>query len=131
MMRHVRSTLTRTAAATAALAGAALLSLGVSAGTAQAAPGASTYEGCPAGYVCLYPDASWNGGHPSYMWYTYGAHNLSNQFGYHRFFNNQTGGAIARNCTGYNGTGCQGIQAAGTYYDYDYTPYNSVLLAPQ
>lgn len=88
-----------------------------------------TYQGCPSGYVCLYPNARWNGGHPTYKWYTYGAHNPSNQFGVKRLFNNQTGGAIARNCTGYNGTGCQGIQTAGTYADYDYTSYNSVLLS--
>ena len=58
------------------------------------------------------------------------AHNIHNQYGMHRFFNNQAGGAIARNCTGYNGRGCQGAQAANTYADYNYTPYNSVVLAP-
>jgi hypothetical protein len=118
----------RIASAIAVAGASAVLSLGPGATAAQAA---STFEGCPAGYVCLYPqDAGWNGGHPSCMWFTYGAHNLSNQFGIHRFFNNQTGGAIARNCLGYDGTGCQGIQAANTWWDCNYTPYNSVLLAP-
>jgi hypothetical protein len=112
-----------------ATVGAVTIALAAGAAPAQAA---GTIQGCPSGYVCLYPqNAGWNGGHPSYKWYTYGAHNLSNQFGTHRFFNNQTGGAIARNCTGYNGTGCQGAQTAGTWWDYNYTPYNSVLLAPR
>ncbi|MFE0192669.1 hypothetical protein [Streptomyces sp. NPDC058989] len=128
-MRQVRGTIRKTVAAAAALAGGALLTLGVSADAAHAAGAAGEYQGCPSGYVCLYPNAGWNGGHPTYKWYTYGAHNISNQFGVKRLFNNQTGGAIARNCTGYNGTGCQGIQSAGTYADYNYTPYNSVLLA--
>ncbi|GIF13633.1 hypothetical protein [Actinoplanes teichomyceticus] len=97
---------------------------------ATAAHAAAAYQGCPSGYVCIYPNAGWNNGQPSLKFYTYGAHNLSGQFGVKRFFNNQTGGAIARNCTGYNGTGCQGIQPAGTYGDYNYTPYNSVVLAP-
>ncbi|MEV0372916.1 hypothetical protein AB0I10_24350 [Streptomyces sp. NPDC050636] len=124
-MSQVRTKI-KAAAATTALAGLAVLPL---AGSAHAAPAAASSHGCPSGYVCLYPNASWNGDKPIYKWYTYGAHNISNQFGVKRFFNNQTGGAIARNCTGSNGTGCQGIQTAGTYADYDYTPYNSVLLA--
>ncbi|MGS2591828.1 hypothetical protein [Streptomyces hebeiensis] len=128
-MRHVRHLTRKVTAASAALVAGALLSLGAGANVAQAAP-AATVHGCPSGYVCLYPNASWNNDRPTYKWYTYGAHNLSNQFGVKRFFNNQTGGAVARNCTGYNGTGCQGKQPAGTYADYDYTPYNSVVLAP-
>jgi hypothetical protein len=118
---------TRRTARVATAVTAAVLATGVGAAPAQAA---ATYQGCPAGYVCLYPqNAGWNGGRPSHKWYTYGAHNLSNQFGIHRFFNNQTGGAVAQNCTGYNGTGCQGKQAAGTWWDYNYTPYNSVRLS--
>ncbi|UQW99400.1 hypothetical protein [Streptomyces sp. RerS4] len=116
----------------AAVAGTAALALSLPATAAHGVEdsvAAGTYQGCPSGYVCLYPNASWNGGRPTYKWYTYGAHNLGNQFGVKRLFNNQTGGAIARNCTGYNGTGCQGVQPAGSYADYDYTPYNSVLLA--
>ena len=123
-MRRAKKAAVTLASATAAIG--LLLS-----SSATPALAAGTYQGCPSGYVCLYPqDAGWNGGNPSYKWYSYGAHNLSNQFGTHRIFNNQTGGAIARNCTGYNGTGCQGVQAANTYADYNYTPYNSVVLAP-
>ncbi|REK90341.1 hypothetical protein DY245_11065 [Streptomyces inhibens] len=97
------------------------------AGTAAAAAG--TYEGCPYGAVCIYPqNAGWNGGHPSLVYYSYGAHNLSNQFGTHRIFNNQSGGATVRVCTGYNGTGCGGTTPPWTYYDRDFTPINSILL---
>ena len=113
-----------------ALAVSAVAVAGALLPNATAAHAAGTYQGCPSGYVCIYPNASWNNGQPSLKFYTYGAHNLSGQYGYKRLFNNQTGGAIARNCTGYNGTGCKGAQTAGTYADYDYTPYNSVVLAP-
>ncbi|MFJ6746735.1 MULTISPECIES: hypothetical protein [unclassified Streptomyces] len=129
-MRNLRFTAKKAAATTAALLGGALLSIGAGAAPAQAqAHTAAASHGCPSGYVCLYPNGSWNGDRPIYKWTTYGAHNISGQYGTKRFFNNQTGGAIARNCTGSNGTGCQGAQRAGTYADYNYTPYNSVLLA--
>ncbi|GAA3613622.1 hypothetical protein GCM10022223_32210 [Kineosporia mesophila] len=118
--------LTKKFATALMVAGSAVsLSIATSA-TAQAA----TSHGCPSGYVCLYPQsAGWNNDVPSYKWYTYGGHNLTNQYGTHRLFNNQTGGAVVRNCYGTNGTNCAGIQRAGTYYDYDYTPYNSVKLS--
>ncbi|WP_433174714.1 hypothetical protein [Actinoallomurus sp. CA-150999] len=91
---------------------------------------AGTVEGCPSGDVCIYPDASWNAGKPSYYYYDYGYYNLSNMYGMLRIFNNQTGGATMRTCTGYNGTGCQGYLKAGTYMDKDMTPINSITLEP-
>ncbi len=98
---------------------------------ATGAQAAGTYEGCPYGAVCIYPqNTGWNGGSPSYFYYSYGAHNLSNQLGTHRVFNNQSGGATARTCTGYNGTGCQGYLQAFTYIDKDLTPINSITLEP-
>ena len=114
------------AAAAIALATVAITAIG---GTEAQAAG--TYEGCPYGYVCVYPEGTgWNGGHPSLLFYTYGAHNLSNQFGVHRVFNNQSGGATARTCTGYNGTGCQGYLTAYSYIDKNLTPINSITLQP-
>ena len=81
-------------------------------------PPTGTYQGCPSGAVCIYPqDAGWNNGHPSDSYYSYGPHNLVNQFGTHRIFNNQTGGANMRNCTRTGGTGCPGYLAAGRYMD--------------
>ncbi|MFI7285069.1 hypothetical protein ACIBRY_00095 [Streptomyces anulatus] len=69
------------------------------------------------------------GDRPSHAFYSYGTHSFYDQIGVKRWFNNQTGGAKAYRCTGSNGTGCGGNQAAGTYYDHDFTPINSVKLA--
>lgn len=98
--------------------------------TAAAAKAATT-QGCPYGAVCIYPqNAGWNGGHPSHFYYSYGAHNLSNMVGVHRIYNNQSGGATMRTCTGYNGTGCEGYLPANNYIDKNMTPINSITLQP-
>ncbi|TQK42708.1 hypothetical protein FBY35_4138 [Streptomyces sp. SLBN-118] len=97
--------------------------------TATQAQAASSH-GCPSGYVCMYPGAGWNNDRPTHTYYTYGAHNLSNMYGTYRIYNNQTGGATMRTCTGYNGTGCQGYLPAGWYIDKDMTPINSITLQP-
>lgn len=94
-------------------------------------PPAGTYQGCPSGAVGIYSqNAGWNNGNPSDTYYAYGPHNLVNQFGMHRIFNNQTGGATVRVCTGYNGAGRQGYLPAGWYMDLDLTPINSITLEP-
>jgi hypothetical protein len=126
-MRHIRSTITKRATMATALAAGLVLSIG---GSANATQAAATSHGCPSGAVCLYPNAGWNGDKPTYKFYSYGAHKIYNQYGMKRIFNNQTGGAIARNCYDTAGKDCGGIQRAGTYADYNYTPYNSILLAP-
>ncbi|NUV67258.1 MULTISPECIES: hypothetical protein [unclassified Streptomyces] len=125
-MRLIRGTITRTAMAATALATGAMLTMG---GTASAAQAAGTIHGCPSGYVCLYPGAGWNGDKPSHKFYKYGTHKIYDQYGKKRWFNNQTGGAKAYRCKGSNGTNCGGNQRAGTYYDHDFTPINSVKLA--
>lgn len=119
--------ITRAAAALALAAGALTATTATSASAAQAA---GTVHGCPAGAFCIYPkDAGWNGDRPSDVFETYGAHNLSGQVGNHTIFNNQTGGAWARTCTGANGTGdCQGWMAPGDNFVKDLTPINSILL---
>lgn len=105
--------------------------LATTAGTSGAQAAGSTVEGCNYGYVCIYPEnAGWNGGHPSLTYYTYGAHNLSSQYGNHIVYNNQSGGATMRTCTGSNGTGCQGYLTANTYMVKDLTPINSITLEP-
>ena len=88
----------------------------ITAATPASAAGAlTTGTGCPSGYACLYPqNAGWNGGKPSARYYRYGSYNLVNQYGTHRFFNNQTGGAGAYLCTGYNGGGTCYRQAPST-----------------
>ncbi|ARH89491.1 MULTISPECIES: hypothetical protein [Streptomyces] len=118
-----------TKAAALALAVGALSTIGAT-GASAAPAAAGSLHGCPSGAVCVYPqNAGWNGDRPSLAFYSYGAHNLSNQVGQHYVLNNQTGGATARTCTGYNGTGdCQGYLWAGYYIDKDLTPINSILL---
>lgn len=117
MRRIIRS------AAALAFAFGALTTVGAT--TAQAQD-----TGCPEGAVCIYEGASWNGGHPEHVYWSYGAHNLDNEVGVHRILNNQTGGATMRTCTGYNGTGCQGYLHPNTYIDKDLTPINSITLQP-
>lgn len=98
---------------------------------AVAHPAAGTVHGCPEGYACIYPqDAGWNGDHPSQMWYYYGTYQLSNQFGNHYIYNNQTGGAPFWLCTDWNGNTCPLYVAAGTSAQTDFTPINSVKLTP-
>lgn len=89
-----------------------------------------TYQGCPSGYVCIYPGASWNNGVPEHKYYTYGAHNLVNEYGTHRVFNNQTGGATVQGCKGYDGVNCGLKVKPGYYWDEDLTPINSIRLNP-
>jgi hypothetical protein len=107
---------------------AAVAIMSVSAATAAASTSAaSSYEGCSSGTACLYSGPSWAGG-PIDHWVTYGSHNLSNVYGIHRFFNNQTGGAGAYLCTGYNGGGSCFRVNAFVYTDINFTPINSVVL---
>jgi hypothetical protein len=99
--------------------------------TEQSQEAASSTQGCPLGDVCIYPEGTgWNGGHPAQFYFRYGAYNLVNQFGVHRIFNNQFGGATMRTCTGFNGTGCQGFLLENTFIDKNLTPINSITLEP-
>jgi hypothetical protein len=88
------------------------------------------YAGCKVGYACMYQSqADWEAGKPSHRWYTYGAHNLSNQVGTKIVFNNQHSGAKIRMCFGYNGADCTGdIVHSWSYKAIDITPVNSVRL---
>ncbi|MFB6815820.1 hypothetical protein ACFCV8_14900 [Streptomyces sp. NPDC056347] len=126
-MGKTRSAIARTVAAAAVIAAGASLSLS---GSASAASAAATIHGCPSGAVCLYPNAGWANDKPTYIFYSYGAHRIYNQYGMKRIYNHQTGGATARNCYDVAGNNCAGYQKADTYYDYDYTPYNSIRLVP-
>ncbi|RSS82280.1 hypothetical protein [Streptomyces sp. WAC06614] len=113
-------------AAAFATATAALVALG---GPADAKP-ADEWAGCPYGAVCIYPQNEDPAVRPSHIFYSYGAHNLSNQYGWHWVLNNQYGGASAQLCTGYNGAGCGGRIAEGSGVYADLTPINSVKLNP-
>lgn len=126
-MGKTRSAIARTVAAAAVIAAGASLSLS---GSASAASTVATSHGCPSGAVCLYPNAGWANDKPTYIFYSYGAHRIYDQYGMKRIYNHQTGGATARNCYDAAGNNCAGHQKADTYYDFDYTPYNSIRLVP-
>ena len=120
----------RIAAATGAVA---CLTALAAASVAQPAAAAGTKYGCPYGAVCIYPrNAPLTAGpQPGGIYYSYGAHNLSNQYGYHRIYNNQYGGAGFQICLQYNGRGCSTVQrATGGYEPYDLTGINSIVLVP-
>jgi hypothetical protein len=105
------------AAAVAAVAATSLL----------AVPSAQAATPCPSGAVCI---RETNGSILSKnIFYSYGAHNLSNVTGYRVIVNNQTGGAGFQVCYNYGGTACSAVaRARGEYAPYNFTPINSVRL---
>lgn len=110
---------------------ATVLSLAAVAAAAPPASAAGAAYGCPAGYVCIYPrNAGWNHDRPEHRYYTYGYHNLQNEIGVHRVFNNQTGTAVVWYCRGYNGTGGSNVlMGSPVWHDDNLTPINSLILA--
>ncbi|KOU20564.1 hypothetical protein ADK52_25980 [Streptomyces sp. WM6372] len=111
-------------AAALATAAAAVVALS---GSADAKP-ADDWAGCPYGSVCIYPQDQNPAVKPSHVFTSYGAHNLSNQYGRHWVLNNQYGGATASLCTGYDGKGCGSPIAQGTGVYADLGPINSITL---
>jgi hypothetical protein len=99
-------------------------------GVAQAKPAEGAWDGCPYGAVCIYGQGvePRDNPHPTNVYYSYGAHNLSNQLGFHWVYNNQYGGASATLCNGYNGTNCGETFGQGTAGYRDLTPVNSITL---
>jgi hypothetical protein len=123
--RSIRKLALYVAAATAAVAG--VVSVPASADAAT-----YTVHGCPSGYLCVYPqNAGWNGDRPSLKYYSYGYHNIHNQYGTHRVLNNQYGGAYAWLCPGYNGTASGPYEGMSQDHwgDYNLTPINSIVLS--
>ena len=117
MRKSISSVLAAAATATALAGGAT---------SASAAVTDSDPWGCPSGYVCIFAQ---DGVTIAEKYYTYGAHNLSGMFGSHFVDNNQTGGATASLCYGYNGVNCTGgTIEAGAVYLKDLTPINSIRL---
>lgn len=108
-------------------AAASLLATLALAPAAQAKP-RETY-GCPYGAVCLYPrDRGWNNSHPSYVFWSYGPHNLTGQWGDHFVFNNQYGGAKVTLDKGYGGSNPVFTINAFSYTLYNLSPIDSVTL---
>ncbi|MCX5329128.1 MULTISPECIES: hypothetical protein [unclassified Streptomyces] len=98
--------------------------------TAGPASATHTDYGCPYGAVCLYNNADPNSGiQNGGVYWAYGPHNLSNQYGDHYVMNNQYDDAWVELCTGYNGTG-RGttIISAGWGFPQNLSPINSIVL---
>nr|WP_246306084.1 hypothetical protein [Allobranchiibius huperziae] len=118
------------AASAAVASGCLVFASTASVSPASAAPAGGTYAHCPYGYACLYQKGDTDGSSTPTTYYHYGAHNLSNVTGNRIFFNNQSGGAVAYLCTGYNGTGSCFLVKAYTYVNpYNFTPVNSIYLS--
>ncbi|MFJ9630164.1 hypothetical protein ACIQPR_06925 [Streptomyces sp. NPDC091280] len=116
--------------AAAAFATAAVTVVAMS-GAAQAKPAdGPSWDGCPSGAVCIYGEGvvPANNPHPTDVYYSYGAHNLSNQTGQHWILNHQTGGASVSLCNGYNGTNCTETIAQDNGLLRNFTPINSIVL---
>lgn len=103
---------------------------------AVAAPAAgSSWYHCPYGAVCIYPEGknptTNSGVYPESngIFYSYGYHNLSNQYNNHYIVDNQYGSAWDFECSGYNGTGK--VLGNGPHHSAGWenlTPVNSVVL---
>jgi hypothetical protein len=126
----------RKRAGTGAL-GVVLLATALVTGLAAPAQAVDSYFGCPAGAVCIYAqDAAveWAAPNPSRItnvYYSYGAHNLSNKIGLHWLVNNQTpngSNASVETCTGYNGVGCTKALFPQGSLQLNFTPINSIVL---
>ncbi|HEX8159468.1 MAG TPA: hypothetical protein VF526_18950 [Solirubrobacteraceae bacterium] len=94
---------------------------------------ASTIEGCPSGYLCLYTGANYNNhnGAPNAKYYHCGTVNLSGWVTRHgSFVDNQTGNVISAFWSGYNGTGSilWAIQSVTWSPDVDFYPVNSITV---
>ncbi|MEU4467570.1 hypothetical protein AB0G20_28500 [Streptomyces sp. NPDC024017] len=114
---------------TAALASAAAALLMLGTVEAQAATAASSH-GCPDGAFCIYPEnTGFNNDVPSHVYWSRGVHQLSNQYGIHMIYNNQTDGWKADICVNSNGTNCWTANQ-GYANEIDLTPINSVVLRP-
>ncbi len=96
---------------------------------ATAAQASGTYEGCPYGSVCVYPqDAGWNGGRPSLLYAGYGVHYLTGEVGTHRVLDNLAEGTV-RVCTGVGGTGCASL-SPGEWVDKDLASTATITVEP-
>ncbi|MFE6100842.1 hypothetical protein [Streptomyces laurentii] len=97
-------------------------------GAGNAAAAGSLY-GCPSGAVCVYAEGKDpSSGTLTHTYWSYGAHNLSNQYGWHAVVNNQTGGASADVCHKYGGGDCYFRMPAGTAWYPNLTDVNSIRL---
>lgn len=125
--------------ATATFAAVALLAGGASVAATPASAAGSSLYGCPYGAVCVYPqNKGLNGNHPELdgVFYTYGPHNLHEQYGYHTIVNNQYPDAYLQRpgfelCIYRDGGRCGPKYTGVGYYPKFYlSPINSIVLTP-
>jgi hypothetical protein len=119
----------------AALAMAAgLIASGISAGIAAPAAQAGTKAkwGCPGGAVCMYTTEGWWDDKPQHIYYSYGYHTLTNEFGQRVVFNNQyatsSGRAAAYTCTAKTASSCNLRIAMDDFEWVNITPINYIRL---
>ncbi len=95
---------------------------------------AATVHGCPSGAFCVYPSSTGFSGGPTYRFYSYGAHNIHSQYGYHYVYNNQyeVNGHVAGAtfCTKPNGKGDTDLAVNRDQHAarVNLTPVNSIDL---
>lgn len=117
----------------------AMIAAGPLAGGASAGITGTPGHGCPYGAVCVYPTGTtFNTGPETTngIFYSYGAHNLHSQYGYHLVYNNQYNerGLVAglTFCRAYNGWGGMVSGAVmnhrGWWAPVYLTPVNSITL---
>lgn len=116
-----------------AAATAALIAVGVIAAPAQA--GTSPKWGCPGGAVCMYDTQDhWLNDTPDHVWYSYGYHALTDEYGPHWVFNNQyatsAGRAGAYACKAAKASSCTLRIAMDDWESFDATPINYIRLTP-
>jgi hypothetical protein len=121
-----------------------VLAVGLLVAASPASASSQTFHGCPSGAVCLYTNdesgSKYLDNQPNWVFFSYGAHNISNAIGHGEYVDNQYGGTNIGSylCSGYNGTGTVLWQASGpnqpgrgyvdVYTYVDFTPVNSVKL---
>ena len=116
----------RRAVAGAGAAGAlsATMASGAHASDSPSAEG-SPHNGCPYGAVCIYTPAGNATGTPEHIYWSYGEHQLYNEFGRHFVSNNQSGGA---NVLSLGGGDYYFDLTAGTGTWINLTPIDSIYL---
>lgn len=116
-------------AATGAMAAGAVAGTMGSAAAAEGDPSAQATNGCPNGAVCLYNPAGWDAGTPEHVYWSYGVHQLYDEYGTHHVFNNQHSGASMELCGTREPAQCGAPWVPGVVVTQDLTPVNSIRLA--
>lgn len=119
------------------LIAATVIASGALAGSASARITGRPGHGCPYGAFCIYPGMkTWRTGPERHgIYYSYGAHNLHHQFGWHLIYNNQykvdgirAGVSFCRGRNGRHGWADGPLMKDHWAAAVNLTPVNSVTL---